>query len=106
MKEIFNSGFVLILTVLCIVACHPKKDTIVESSTIGSPETKVASSLQITQDTLLNISIVTGKFDPAHHPSFVKVDTQYANRAGLYLHTETYESFKKCLLLPNMITFT
>lgn len=78
------------------MACQPKQDIGVKLETSATTtDTTVASALQITQDSLLNIDIVTGKFDPANHPSFVKVDTQFANRGGLYLHTETYESFKK-----------
>ena len=38
---------------------------------------------------------VMGKFDPAKDSSFVVIDVKYADRAGLYLRTETYEAFKK-----------
>lgn len=41
------------------------------------------------------LSYVMGKFEPAEHPDFVLIDTKYADRGGLYLHKETYESFKK-----------
>jgi LAS superfamily LD-carboxypeptidase LdcB len=38
---------------------------------------------------------VMGKFDPAKDTSFVVIDVKYADRAGLYLRSETYEAFKK-----------
>lgn len=36
-----------------------------------------------------------GKFNPAKHPDFVEVDIKHASRKGMYLHQDTYESFKK-----------
>ncbi len=42
-----------------------------------------------------SIDYLTGKFDPATHPDFVKVENKYADREGLYLRKDTYEAFKK-----------
>lgn len=36
---------------------------------------------------------VMGHFDPATHPDFVIVPTEYADRAGLYLHKDTWEAY-------------
>jgi len=36
-----------------------------------------------------------GKFNPATHPDFVKVDKPYTDRAGMMLRKETFEAFKK-----------
>jgi len=41
------------------------------------------------------LSYLMGKFDPASHEDFVPIETQYADRGGLYLHKETYAAFKK-----------
>jgi len=79
--------------IVFIMSCQIKQDK--AGITTTTVESKVASAIQNAKDSLLDIKIVTGKFDPAHHPSYVKIDTQYANRAGLFLHKETYESFKK-----------
>jgi LAS superfamily LD-carboxypeptidase LdcB len=36
-----------------------------------------------------------GKFDPAQHPDFVKVDPQYADQASYFLRKDTYGAFQK-----------
>jgi D-alanyl-D-alanine carboxypeptidase len=41
------------------------------------------------------IEYLMGKFDPAQHPDFVKVDKQYADEEGYFLRKETYEAFTK-----------
>lgn len=40
-------------------------------------------------------SYIMGKFDPAQHPDFVKVDKKYADVEGYFLRKETYASFEK-----------
>ena len=42
-----------------------------------------------------SIEYLMGKFEPAKHPDFVKVDKKYADAEGYYLRKETYESFQK-----------
>lgn len=36
-----------------------------------------------------------GKFTPADHPDFVLVGSPYSAKAGMYLHKETFDAFKK-----------
>jgi LAS superfamily LD-carboxypeptidase LdcB len=36
-----------------------------------------------------------GHFDPAKHPDFSKIETPFADRAGMFLRKDTYEAFKK-----------
>lgn len=38
---------------------------------------------------------LSGKFNPAKHPAFVKVPVRYANREGYYLREEAFDAFKK-----------
>jgi len=38
---------------------------------------------------------LTGKFNPAKHPAFVKVPERYANRKGHYLRQEAFDAYKK-----------
>lgn len=38
---------------------------------------------------------LSGKFNPAKHPAFVKVPKKYANRAGYYMRKEAFDAFKK-----------
>lgn len=43
-----------------------------------------------------SISYITGKFDPAQHPDFVKVENALSDGGGLYLlRKETYAAFKE-----------
>ena len=42
-----------------------------------------------------DFSMLLGRFDPAEHEDYVIVDSQYADRAGLYLHKDTYVAFIK-----------
>ena len=38
---------------------------------------------------------LSGKFNPAKHPAFVKIPKRYANRKGYYLRQESFDAFKK-----------
>jgi len=38
---------------------------------------------------------LTGKFNPAKHPAFVRVPERYANRKGHYLRQEAFDAYKK-----------
>jgi LAS superfamily LD-carboxypeptidase LdcB len=46
----------------------------------------------ILQDSF-TIAYVMGRFDPSSHPDFVLVDSQYADRKGMYLRRDTYAAF-------------
>lgn len=92
MAHYLKIGIQLACFIVFIMSCQVKQDKATMTNTV---ESQVVAAVQIYKDSLLDIKIVTGKFDPAHHPSYVKVDTQYANRAGLFLHKETYDSFKR-----------
>jgi len=43
----------------------------------------------------VDLSIVTGMFDPSAHDSFELIDISHADREGLYLQKETYKAFKQ-----------
>ena len=49
---------------------------------------------QINIPDYLDSNYVLGKFDPAAHKWFTKIDIKYADRQGLYLHKEAYDAFK------------
>jgi len=42
-----------------------------------------------------SVDYIMGKFDPAHHPDFTKVDIAFADRSGHYLRKDTYDAFRK-----------
>ncbi len=46
-------------------------------------------------DSVVSINKVMGRFDPKMDDHFVLIDEQYADRPGMYLHSETYEAFKR-----------
>ncbi|MEO0337958.1 MAG: M15 family metallopeptidase [Bacteroidota bacterium] len=41
------------------------------------------------------IEYLMGKFDPATHPDFTKIEIQHADREGMYIRKDTYEAFQK-----------
>lgn len=47
------------------------------------------------QESKFDLNYITGKFDPAKHPDFVKIEAQYADRDGLYMRKDAYQSFKR-----------
>ena len=47
------------------------------------------------QEPSFDANYIMGKFDPAQHPDFVKVDKKYADVEGYFLRKETYASFEK-----------
>jgi len=46
-------------------------------------------------DENLTLDYCMGKFDPNNDDRFVKIADKYADRSGMYLRKEAYESFKK-----------
>jgi LAS superfamily LD-carboxypeptidase LdcB len=73
----------------------------------SAPTTPAPDALAVAQDTILldtvpvdvllqdsfTIDYVMGRFDPSSHPDFVPVDSQYADRKGMYLRRDTYAAF-------------
>jgi zinc D-Ala-D-Ala carboxypeptidase len=40
-----------------------------------------------------DLNLILGKTSPATNSSLVSIDPQYANRAGIYMHADAYQSF-------------
>jgi len=38
-------------------------------------------------------NFLLGKYDPAKHPDFVKIDHRYTDKSNIYMHKEAYEAF-------------
>ena len=92
MKMMFASIFFLALW-----ACQPSGGNPPEAA---APEQTVLplASAWSGGDTLparpaFDLDYVMGKFDPAAHPDFARIESQYASREGMYLHREAYEAF-------------
>ena len=63
-----------------------KKDTIVvKKDTIKKPK----------YPSYLNIDFLMGKFDPAKHPRFVRIEDKYTNKHNVYLDKAAYNAFLK-----------
>lgn len=92
--------FIIIFTLLLFFACN---DSITESKstpTISKAEIKMPTptetpSNKISIDTSITLDFLMGKFESTKHDDFLKIETKYANREGMFLQKETYEAFKK-----------
>lgn len=68
-----------------------KKETFVKNVAEPFVEEKI-----VDPDTVLynyDFEMLMGRFDPAKHADYVLIDKKYADRAGMYLHTDSYKSF-------------
>ncbi len=46
-------------------------------------------------DTSISLDYLMGKFNPAEHVDFVKIELRYADRPGMYLRKEAYQAFRQ-----------
>lgn len=85
----------LLLFLFPIFSCsNPEQKTIKEvPKTTAQPVSQ--NTATETQNIEFDLNYIMGKFDPAKHPDFTKIDTKYADREGLFLRKDVYESFKK-----------
>ena len=77
---------------LCLLTCQSPAPT--PGTEIPAEDTVHVVPSDTTPSSRYDLSYLMGHFDPATHPDFVLIDTQYADRPGLYLHKETYTAFK------------
>lgn len=78
---------------LFILACNtetPNEDALIQEASLEASTIESALS----KDTF-SLDYLMGKFDPIKHPAFQEIEIVHADRAGLYLHQETYTAFKK-----------
>lgn len=84
--------FLLLLLLTCLTwNCSNTPET--NDNTAAAPEAVPVADTSFTP--IYPLSYVMGQFDPAEHPDFVPIETQYADRGGLYLHRDTYAAFLK-----------
>lgn len=43
----------------------------------------------------LNIDFITGNFEPADHPQFIRIEDKYTDKTNIFIDRETYRAFKK-----------
>ena len=77
-----------LLLVLFSAACHsPQPDENDKFSSFGSSELDSVPAITLGKQALL------GQLNPARHPDFVRIDTQYTNKPNIYLRKPAYEAF-------------
>lgn len=77
-------------------ACSPNKNVpiISEDYNFVKEKEKIENKIHKVTNYEYDFNMLMGHFDPAQHQDYVLIDTQYADRSGLYLHKDTYEAFK------------
>ena len=76
------------------LACQTKQPG---ATTVIVPTVDTIPQSVVKEDTLeeiLNLDYVMGRFDPATRPDFVQIDSEYADKPGMYLRKDAYEAFK------------
>src|SRR5678815_907985 len=76
------------------LACQTKQPV---TTTVIVPTVDTIPESVVKEDTLeeiLNLDYVMGRFDPATRPDFVQIDSQYADKPGMYMRKDAYEAFK------------
>lgn len=56
-------------------------------------DSNLATKAQDTFNIPYDLNYIMGRFDPSKHPDFVVIDSQYADRKGMYLRKDAYEAF-------------
>ena len=79
----------LIIT-LCLFAFISCKK---ESTKVESVSDVPQSNEVLEIDPSINVNFITGRFQPSEDSTFIKIPTQYADREGLYMKKEAFNSF-------------
>ena len=86
----------LLLAVLLLsLACTHSPSSTTQGEIVQETPTPIEVKNIETDSLPYDVDYLTGHFDPAEHPDFVSVDQKHADRAGLYLHQDTYTAFQQ-----------
>ena len=84
---------ILFIMLFFSIACQEKSKVI--NSVTHEPDRDTFTKHDTLKETReVDLSVIMGKFDPSQHKDFVKIDTKYADRAGLFLQKEVYDAYK------------
>lgn len=86
-------SIVIVLSIMCAPACESRQKEPVPAHEAKSDTSQ--NPIRVKEDDLISIDFLTGKFDPARHPGFVKILPEHTDKTGIYLQKEVYEQFKK-----------
>lgn len=89
-------GFFLATIYLACQSNQAQSNPISESAetTDSIPQTPMPTTKNPYQH-LLTKAFVTGQFNPAQHPDFVRIEAQYTDKEEVYMHREAYAQFLK-----------
>ncbi len=79
----------------CTPAKAPEEAAASPQPTAADARPVAARSAAPAPEPAFDIDYLTGRFDPATHPDFAKVDKRYTNRDDFYLHRTAYEAFER-----------
>ena len=92
--------FTTILSLSLFFACNDsttesKSTPIISKAEIKMPISEETPSTKVSMDSSITLDFLMGKFEPKKNDDFLKIEIKYANREGMLIQKETYESFKK-----------
>jgi len=82
---------IVVLSLLLFFGCNEKKVKSVEVETETTTEIKDSTAYP----EWVSLDYVMGKFKPEERADFTKIPEKYADRSGLYMRTEAYDSYLK-----------
>lgn len=99
MNIIWKTIFI-VLFIASIAACNTKKDDVKTSkkakiATQQIKTTKKEQKVETVKMEGLDIDYCMGRFEPKGHKDFVAIPIKYADREGMYMRSDAFESFKK-----------
>ena len=89
----------LFFLAVVLISCAPESsDVRTEPPTVAPPAGRPVAETEPTvavDTSTFDLTYLTGKFDPAQHPDFVKVAPQYTDGDPYVLHQDTYAAFER-----------
>ena len=85
--KMIRDRLAMVFLACVLLACNTKP-----SEAQDSPPAEVRIDDQ-EETEVFDLAYIQGHFEPASHPSFVIIDSIYADRPGLYLRKDVYEAF-------------
>lgn len=78
-----------------MIACYAVNRKDIEKNIENrQPESKTVAGKDSSDDSTVGQAFLMGKFDPSVHPDFVEIQSEHADREGMYLQREVYDAFK------------
>ena len=76
-----------------ITAC--KEDVVEETKVIAQEEMEENAQPEPSAYSSYGVDMLLGQFEPDQHVDYVLIDVQYADRAGMFIHKDTYAAYKQ-----------